>query len=101
MLKLPLERQQEVFFDYWTLKEAYIKARGKGLAIPLDQFSFDLASRECVRISFSPELDDDPSTWRFAQFSPTSEHRAALAVRLRTGAELAITAYETLPLAEL
>jgi 4'-phosphopantetheinyl transferase len=100
LLKLPPERQQEVFFDYWTLKEAYIKARGKGLAIPLDQFSFDLSSRDSVGISFSPQLRDDPSTWRFAQFSPTSEHRVALAVRLRTNDELVISAYETLPLAE-
>jgi 4'-phosphopantetheinyl transferase len=100
LLKLPPQRQQQVFFDYWTLKEAYIKARGKGLAIPLDQFSFDLARGDSVQISFSPQLGDDPSTWRFAQFSPTSEHRVAVAVRLRTGVDPAITAYETLPLAE-
>src|SRR5690606_16111721 len=30
---LPLEQQPERFFEYWTLKESYIKARGLGLMI--------------------------------------------------------------------
>ena len=43
---LPDEEQQRVFFDYWTLKEAYIKARGFGLALPLGDFAFTLQSAE-------------------------------------------------------
>jgi 4'-phosphopantetheinyl transferase len=84
---LPTDEQARVFFDYWTLKEAYIKARGFGLALPLADFAFVLG--DSPRITFEPSLKDDPATWQFAQAWPTPHHRLGLAVR-RDGADLPV-----------
>jgi 4'-phosphopantetheinyl transferase len=65
---LPKARQQQRFFEYWTLKESYIKARSMGLSIPLDHFSFDL-SEDGIGISIHPDERDRPQRWRFWQMS--------------------------------
>ena len=87
--KLPDEEQRRVFFDYWTLKEAYIKARGFGLALPLGDFAFRLNPPGPPAITFEPTLDDDPATWQFLQDWPTPHHRLGLAVR-RDGNDLPV-----------
>lgn len=93
---LPADEQARVFFDYWTLKEAYIKARGFGLALPLADFAFALNPPAPPTIAFEPVLEDDPSTWQFAQDWPTPVHRLALAVR-RDGADLPIRIRRIVP----
>jgi len=94
--RLPDEEQARVFFDYWTLKEAYIKARGFGLALPLGDFAFTLHPPDPPRISFEPALDDDPETWQFVQDWPTPQHRLGLAVR-REGGDLPVRIREVVP----
>jgi 4'-phosphopantetheinyl transferase len=93
---LPAADQQTVFFDYWTLKESYIKARGLGLALPLRHFTFLRVPGAAPQISFAPELHDDPASWQFAQFWPTQDHRMAVAVR-RTGPDLPIDVHDVVP----
>ena len=86
---LPDDQQAVTFFDYWTLKEAYIKARGMGLALPLDQFAFALDGDRPPTIAFGPAIADDPARWQFFQAWPLPRHRLAVAVE-RRGADLPI-----------
>jgi 4'-phosphopantetheinyl transferase len=77
-----LEQRARLFFRFWTLKEAFIKATGEGLRRPLDSFSFTL---DPVRIAFHPEREgaprhDDPAAWRFAEMQAAPERPVALAV---------------------
>jgi 4'-phosphopantetheinyl transferase len=78
---LPPDERPHRFFQYWTLKESYIKARGLGLALALDAFAFDLDSEPRPRISFVPPIDDDGARWWFAHLRPTAQHLAAVALR--------------------
>ena len=93
---LPAEEQPRVFFDYWTLKEAYIKARGFGLALPLGDFAFKLSPPSAPVITIEPSLEDDAATWQFYQDWPTPQHRLGLAVR-RDGADLPIRIRTVIP----
>ena len=49
----------------WTLKEAYIKARGMGLSLPLKGFSFVFGGVNGIRLELDPSLDDKAERWRF------------------------------------
>ena len=44
IFSLSNENQIEAFFKLWSLKEAYVKAEGRGLSIPLNSFTIDISS---------------------------------------------------------
>jgi 4'-phosphopantetheinyl transferase len=82
----PPSHRQYRFFEYWTFKESYIKARGMGLSLPLDRFSFHYADDRAVEIAIRPELADDPARWQFWQFRPRPEYLVAIcAERIAAG----------------
>ncbi len=55
---LPETMRTEGFFQCWTRKEAYIKARGLGLQIPLQSFSVSLTPGRAERLE-----SEDASRW--------------------------------------
>lgn len=75
---LPRAARTDASFAFWTLKEAYVKAVGLGLRIPLDAFAFTLSP---LTIRFSPRLADDPRLWQFHREEPVPGFAMAVAVR--------------------
>ncbi|MDF2374457.1 MAG: 4'-phosphopantetheinyl transferase superfamily protein [Rhizobiaceae bacterium] len=75
---LPASQQQDRFFAYWTLKESYIKARGMGLSIPLDQFSFGLSGKGEIDLTVEDSLGDRASHWQFWQLALADEFLTAV-----------------------
>lgn len=89
---LPRDDAQAFFFDLWTLKEAYAKARGLGLRLPLDTASFHVEPGAPPVVSFPGGHDEDPRHWRFALLEPAPGFRLAVAARAEAGERLGITA---------
>ncbi|HEX7294719.1 MAG TPA: 4'-phosphopantetheinyl transferase superfamily protein [Pyrinomonadaceae bacterium] len=80
----------QAFFDCWTRKEAYIKAVGKGVSLPLDEFSVSLTpGTPAALLAAADPLE--LSRWYFKALSPLPNYAAALVVE---GNDLEIRYYD-------
>jgi 4'-phosphopantetheinyl transferase len=96
---LPAAARARRFFRYWTLKEAYLKARGLGLAIPLDRFWFVIGDGAAVAVAFDRALADDPRRWQFCERTLGGGPERLLAVAVGGGARpLALSVERCVPL---
>jgi len=77
---LPKHLQKEAFFNCWTRKEAYIKAKGKGLSLPLKAFTVSLAPAEPASFIFEKDRPLDSTSWSLCSLDAGPGYSAALVV---------------------
>ena len=94
LAKLPGALQVGAFFDCWARKEAYIKARGEGLSLPLDQFDVSLMPGEEARLIETRPDPAEAQRWSLASLDVAEGYKAALAVE---GAGWTLNCWDWLP----
>jgi len=89
---LPPQARPRRFFELWTLKEAYLKARGLGIGVPLDRISLGLETPGHIELGLDPVLEDAAASWQLTLARPGAEHQLAAAVRRGAGGEVRLRA---------
>ncbi|HEX8213441.1 MAG TPA: 4'-phosphopantetheinyl transferase superfamily protein [Longimicrobium sp.] len=80
LLALPPKSRDAAFFTCWTRKEAYIKAVGEGLSIPLDSFDVTLAPGDPPRLLATRGEPGGELRWSLHELHPGPGFVGALAV---------------------
>ncbi len=83
LLDLPIERQPAVFFNCWTRKEAFIKAKGGGLSIPLDQFEVTLLENDPAKLLAIDWAPEEVEQWSMFSFFSERDMVGALAIKCK------------------
>lgn len=96
LVALPASLRPTRFFRYWTLKEAYVKARGLGLSLPLEAVSFDLGEGS-IGMTLDPSLNDSDRDWQFEQWAPTEQHLVAVAMRSGQTGHARVVRHQNIP----
>jgi 4'-phosphopantetheinyl transferase len=77
---LPAASQTGAFYACWTRKEAYLKARGGGLLLPLDSFDVSLRPGEPPALLATRDDPAQAARWSLLALDPGPGYAAALAV---------------------
>jgi 4'-phosphopantetheinyl transferase len=79
ILRTGPEGWHDRFLEYWTLKEAYLKARGLGISIHLADLSFTIGADAGVRVAFHGSLAGADPRWAFDLRPLDADHFVAIA----------------------
>lgn len=77
---LPKALTIEGFFNGWTRKEAYLKARGEGITGMLDQCAVSISPRQPARLLFDRRHPGAEKLWSLCQLDIAREYAGSLAV---------------------
>ncbi len=77
---LPEPERQDAFYRCWTRKEAYIKAKGKGLSISLSSFDVAFAPGDSPALLRVESGDAERARWALYNIDPGGEFAAALMI---------------------
>jgi 4'-phosphopantetheinyl transferase len=80
LASLPVALRRTMFFAGWTRKEAYMKAVGGGLTIPLEQVEVALAPGEPAALLSVPGDPAEGRRWSLRELAPEAGYAAALVV---------------------
>ena len=94
-----MERRRE-FLRLWTLKEAFVKARGLGLSIPLNSFEMRMFPDRPPSVSFSEGTHGHEADWRFLQIHLGRTFHIAAAVATPNSKEMEVKFSSITPLAD-
>ena len=79
LMALPEGSRLEAFYHCWSCKEAYIKARGRGIGIGLSRFEVDFAGGDGVRLLWVDDAIGDGRDWRLTRLDSYANFSGALA----------------------
>lgn len=82
--ELPSDRQPAAFFSGWTRKEAYVKAVGEGVSMPLQEITVSLLPDD-LQISMAANDRSEARNWCLVTLPFDSDYAAALAVEESIG----------------
>jgi len=80
LLSVPPIARTEAFFNCWTRKEAFIKAKGIGMSLPLDQFDVGFLPLEPARLLETKWDQDECWRWSLRAIDVGRDYAAAVAV---------------------